>query len=102
MGVWDFVGILIVVLGAFLVVGGIGLPIILLRERSWWKRLFDGLIAILPELGLGGMADMIQQLIRGLLDRIFLYVRLGALLGGIALGVIGVVLIVFGVLIFTA
>ena len=44
MGVVDLVGTLLVILGAFLVVGGTGLSIALLLERRWWKKLIDGMM----------------------------------------------------------
>ena len=103
MGVVDLVGTLIVIFGAFLVVGGVGLSIALLVERRWWKKLVDGMMASpFPDFGLGPLIPMVQAVMRSMTDRVFLNLKLGALLGGLVLGIIGVILIIFGVLIINA
>jgi hypothetical protein len=100
VGVVDLVGTLIVVLGAFLLLGGAGLSIGLLLERHWWKKLVDGMMASpFPDFGLGPLIPMVQALMRSMTDRLFLSLKFGALLGGLVLGIIGVILVIFGVLI---
>jgi len=94
---WDFVGTMLLVLGAFLVVGGIGLSIALLVERRWWKKSIDGVMA-----SLGALIPGMQEVMGGMVDRVFLYLRRGALLGGPGLCIVGAVLIIFGAYIICA
>jgi hypothetical protein len=103
VGVVDLVGTMIVILGAFIVIGGTGISIALLVERRWWKKLVDGMMASpFPDFGLGPLIPMVQALMRTMTDRVFLGLKFGALLGGLGLGIIGVILIIFGVLIINA
>ena len=95
------IGITVVVLGGLLVVAGIALLLILLREGRWWENMLMGMLGMeLPDFGLGGMMPMMQQMIQGLLKRVFTYVRLIALIGGTGVSTIGVVLIILGLYIW--
>ncbi len=55
-----------------------------------------------PDFGLGSLIPMVQALMRSITDRVFLNLKLGALLGGLVLGILGVILIIFGILIINA
>jgi len=67
-----------------------------------WE-IVDGMMASpFPDFGLGPLIPMVQALMREMTDRVFLNLKLGALLGGLALGIVGVILIIFGVFIINA
>jgi len=87
----DLVGTLLVILGAFLVVGGTGLSIALLLERRWWKKLIGGMTASpFPDSGLGSLIPMVQALMRTMTDRVFVGLKLGHLAGRSGTGHCGV------------
>ncbi len=94
-------GVTIVILGSLLVIAGIALLLILLREERWWENIIMGMLVMeLPDFGLGGLMPMMQQVIQELLKRVFTYVRLIALIGGTGVSIIGVVLIILGLYIW--
>lgn len=97
------IAIMVIVLGGLLVVAGIGLIAVILREKQWWERLLMGMLGMpLPEIGgLGGMMPMIQDMIKVLMKRVFDYIKFGALIGGAGVSVIGVVLILIGIYIWS-
>ncbi len=91
-------GIAVIALGAFLSIVGIGLPVIILLERRWWERTITPILGMeLPDLGLGGMAPVFQQVIQGLFKRILLDVKVLTLLAGALLLGVGPLLIFLGV-----
>jgi len=91
------VGIMIMILGAILIVGGIGLSLVILVEGDWWRKLMDGMMASpWPDFGLGSFVPMVQEVMKGMINRVFLYVRLGALLGGPGISLIGILLLILG------
>ena len=91
-------GIMVIVLGGLLAVSGIGLVVVLLREKKWWEGLVIGGLAMpLPDFGMGGMMPMIQQMVQELLKKVFRYIRIVTLLGGAGVSTLGVVLILIGI-----
>ena len=96
------VGIMVVVLGAFLVLAGIGMAVVILREGGRIEKMLMPLLSQpLPDFGLGQMIPMFQALIVTLLQRVFTYVRLLGLLGGPGLVVVGIVVIFLGIWLWT-
>ena len=101
----DGVGIMVIVLGGLLVVSGIGLVVVLLREKKWWERLVMGMLSMeltgLVPGSLGGMVPLIQQMIQQLLKKVFNYIMICAVIGGAGVSLLGAVLIVIGIYIWS-
>jgi len=96
------IGIMVIVLGSLLVVSGIVLMVVLYREGEWWGSILKGMLGIdFPDFGQGGLIPMAQNVIQGLTNRTFIYVRIGALLGGAGVSCLGAVLIVIGIYILS-
>ncbi|MFC2009382.1 hypothetical protein ACFLT3_00450 [Chloroflexota bacterium] len=96
--------IMVIVIGGLLVVAGIGLIAVLLKEKTWWERLLMGMLGMPPpEIGgnLGSMMPMMQEMIKGLMKRVFNIIKFAALLGGAGVSSIGVVLILIGIYIWS-
>lgn len=94
----DAMGIMVIVLGALLVVSGIVLMVVLYKEGEWWGSIVRGMMGMpFPDFGQGSLVPMAQNVMQGLLERTFLYVKIGALVGGSGVSVLGAVLIVIGI-----
>ena len=96
------VGIMVIALGGLLVIAGIALVVVLLREGRFWESLMKSSLGMdLPDFGQGFLAPLVQQVVLELLGRIFIYVRVGTLIGGAGVSVLGAVLIVIGIYIWS-
>lgn len=91
------IGIVIMVLGILLVIAGVGFAVILSLEKRWWEVIIMAMLSMeLPDFGLGGLQPMIQQMVQGMLKRVFIYIKFLALIGGGGISIIGIVLIFLG------
>jgi hypothetical protein len=90
-------GVWVIVLGAIILLAGIAVAIIVPREGAKIKALLAPLLGspLPPEWG--QLAQMAGALANLLLQRVFNYIRLIGLLGGIGASIIGVILILLGV-----
>lgn len=90
--------VMVIALGGLLVVGGICLIAIILKEKQWWERLIVQMLAMpLPDIGsLGPAMPMIQQMLQMLAKRIFKIINVAVIAGGAGVSTIGVVLILVG------
>jgi hypothetical protein len=96
------IGIMVVILGCMLVIGGIALSIILMKEGRRWKNLMTVPLGMdLPDFGQGLLVPMLKQTVLELLEWTFVYVRIGALIGGAGVSLVGLVLIVIGIYIWS-
>jgi hypothetical protein len=96
------IGIMVIVLGGMLVVTGLLLMVVLYREGEWWGSIVKGMLGVdMPDFGQGGLVPMAQNVIQGLMERTFLYVRIGTLIGGAGVSALGAVLIVIGIYILS-
>jgi len=85
------IGIVLFALGIFLTISGIGLIVVLLSERNWWEATLTGMLSMeLPDFGLGGMQPLIQEVVRGIVNRILALIKLAILGGGLVIIVIGI------------
>lgn len=90
--------IMVIVLGGLLVVAGIGLIVIISKEKQWWERFITQILGLpLPVSGsMASMMPMMQQMIQMLMKRVFNIIRFATLIGGTGVSVIGIVLILIG------
>jgi len=98
----DGIGIMVIVLGGLFVISGIVLMVVLYREGEWWGDILKGMLSTeLPDFGQGGLIPMAQNVIQGLTERTFIYIRVGALAAGAGVSCLGAVLIVIGIYILS-
>jgi len=92
------VGIMVIVLGGLFVVSGIVLMVVLFREGEWWEGILKGMLGMeFPDFGQGSLVPLAQNVIQGLMARTFIYIKIGALVGGAGVSCLGAVLIVLGI-----
>ena len=94
-------GLWVIILGALLIIGGIAVAAVVYHEGRELKNtlippldLID-LGVIVPTLG--GLAPMLMDIIKSLLGRIFRYIEVVGLLGGAAVSIVGIIVVIMGI-----
>ncbi len=93
-------GVWIIVLGAFILAAGVAVAIIVPREGAKIKALLAPLLNSPLPTEWGQAAQMAGALANLLLQRVFNYIRLIGLLGGVGMSIIGIILILLGTAIY--
>jgi hypothetical protein len=94
-------GLWVIILGILLIIGGIAVAAVVYREGREWKNKIMPLLDML-DLGLivptlGGLAPMLLAFIKERLERVFIYVDVVGLLGGAAVSIVGIIVLIMGI-----